>query len=529
MNRWTVAGAAALTVIAVVMLATVRGYGMTWDEQSQSAYGELVIGWYRSGFHNDGALTYRDLYLYAGLFDVFAQLVAHVSPLDLYTSRHIVNVAFALTGLAGTWRLGVLVIGARGGFLAMGLTALTPMFYGHSFNNPKDIPFAVVFVWTLCFLLESTRSIPDIRLSSIAKLTASFGALLATRPGGIFVFGYIVLWWVLSFLRYDRYAGAGFGRLSVDSLRAAIRKTVIPLAAVLGGAWLIMLAFWPWGQVNPIINPLLGMRRAARFSFTGPTLFFGQQVPARPAPVAYVPTWFALQLPEIYLVALAAGLLPLAMQRTAPTTDEDRQRAMTLGFLAFVVVFPVLTAVLLRSALYDAVRHFLFLIPALAVLAAAAIEHSLRSPMPRSVRAAIVAAALAAAAFTVRDMAALHPYESVYFNRLVAGGLRGVDGRFETDYWGNSYREGIEWVMKNVPGEKIRVANCSNPFQTSYYLEGSAGTRFIPVLLEQNPDILLATTRGDCYRKNGGRVLYTVERQGVVLLYVFDLRRKSGS
>jgi hypothetical protein len=517
MNRWTVAGAAALTVIAVVMLATVGGYGITWDEQFQSVYGDLVIAWYQSGFHNDAALTYRDLYLYSALFDVFAQFVAHISPLDLYTDRHIVNVALALTGLAGTWRLGVLVIGARGGVLAMGLTALTPMFYGHSFNNPKDIPFAVVFVWTLCFVLESTRSIPDIRLSSAAKVTASFGALLAIRPGGIFVFGYIVVWWLLSFVR------CGY------SLRAAIRRTVIPLAAVLGGAWLIMLAFWPWGQVNPIVNPLLGMRRAARFAFTGPTLFFGQQVPARPAPVAYVPTWFALQLPETYLVAAAAGLLSLTVRRMMPTTDEDRQRAVTLGFLAFVAIFPVMAAVLLRSALYDAVRHFLFVIPPLAVLAAAAIEHSLRAPTPRAIRAAVAAGTLAAAGFTARDMAALHPYESVYFNRLVAGGLRGVDGRFETDYWGNTYREGIEWVMKNVPGERIRVANCSNPFQTSYYLRGAAGTRFIPVLLEENPDILLATTRGDCYRKTDGRVLHTVERQGVALLYVFDLRRKSPS
>src|SRR6185369_3060153 len=98
MNRWTVVGAVALTGIAVVMLSTVGGYGITWDEQFQSNYGEQVIAWYRSGFHNDAALWYRDLYLYGGLFDVIAQLVTRLSPLDLYVDRHIVNVAFALTG-----------------------------------------------------------------------------------------------------------------------------------------------------------------------------------------------------------------------------------------------------------------------------------------------------------------------------------------------------------------------------------------------------------------------------------------------
>jgi hypothetical protein len=38
------------------MLSTVGGYGITWDEQFQSNYGEQVIAWYRSGFHNDAAL-----------------------------------------------------------------------------------------------------------------------------------------------------------------------------------------------------------------------------------------------------------------------------------------------------------------------------------------------------------------------------------------------------------------------------------------------------------------------------------------
>jgi hypothetical protein len=69
-------------------------------------------------------------------------------------------------------------------------------------------------------------------------------------------------------------------------------------------------------------------------------------------------------------MALTAGLLSVAVRRNVPMSDADRQRAVTLGFLAFVVLFPILAAILLRSTLYDAVRHFLFVIPPLAVLAA---------------------------------------------------------------------------------------------------------------------------------------------------------------
>ena len=122
-------------------------------------------------------------------------------------------------------------------------------------------------------------------------------------------------------------------------------------------------------------------------------------------------------------------------------------------------------------------------------------------------------------------MVALHPYQSVYFNRLIAGGLPGVSGRFETDYWGNSYREATEWVMTNVPGDGIRIANCSNALQSSYYLRRPRGARFVPVAVEDHPDLLLATTRWDCHRQAAARVLHTVERQGVALSYVLDLRR----
>ena len=133
--------------------------------------------------------------------------------------------------------------------------------------------------------------------------------------------------------------------------------------------------------------------------------------------------------------------------------------------------------------------------------------------------------AVSAAALTIFDMMALHPYQSIYFNRLIAGGLAGVSGRFETDYWGNSYREATEWIVKNVPGENLRVANCSNPLQSSYYLRGPEGDRFIPVSKDDNPDLLLATTRWNCHQLTSARVLHRIERQGVPLAYVLDLRR----
>ena len=197
---------------------------------------------------------------------------------------------------------------------------------------------------------------------------------------------------------------------------------------------------------------------------------------------------------------------------------------MALGFLAFVVLLPILIAIVLRSTLYDAVRHFLFVIPPLAVLAAAGIESGLRPPVPSArPRGDCLQCSIGGGGHRVGHGRA-SPISERVFQPLVAGGLAGAAGRFETDYWGNSYREAMEWVVKNVPGEGIRIANCSHPLQSSYYLRGSSGARFVPVLMEAKPDLLLATTRWDCHRKTGARVVHTVERQGVALVYVLDLR-----
>jgi hypothetical protein len=334
----------------------------------------------------------------------------------------------------------------------------------------------------------------------------------------MFFIGYIVLLWSFALWRAGLAGRAG-------ALRAGTA-----LAVVLLVAWVLMLSLWPWAQLNPILNPLRSVRNAARFSFVGTTLFFGQQVPARKAPVGYLPAWFGLQLPETYFVAALAGVAAYIFGRRFSTGDhrswmaEHSTSRIELGFLAFVVLFPIAAAMILRSTLYDAVRHFLFVVPPLAVLAAAGIECGLRPPVPRAVRVLIACSATMAAVLTAWDMIALHPYQSVYFNRVFAGGLRGAAGRFETDYWGNSYREAVEWVVQNVPGKGIRIANCAQPLQSSYYLRGPSGARFIAVASDAMPDLLLATTRWDCHRRTGARVLHKIERQGVPLVYVLDLR-----
>jgi len=44
----------------------------------------------------------------------------------------------------------------------------------------------------------------------------------------------------------------------------------------------------------------------------------------------------------------------------------------------------------------------------------------------------------------------LHPYEYIYYNRLV-GGVQGAFRKYELDYWGTSYREAAEYLDATAP------------------------------------------------------------------------------
>jgi hypothetical protein len=235
-------------------------------------------------------------------------------------------------------------------------------------------------------------------------------------------------------------------------------------------------------------------------------------------------------MPEFYFVALlVGGILVLGFLRGFARTTSHIDRLLTTGLLVGVVLVPVLSAVVLRATIYDGLRQFLFVVPPMAVLAGVSVARLLAQKGMFVAKAAVVGAVLLSTGLTTYDMIDLHPYQYVFFNRLIGGGLETASTRYETDYYGASYREGVRWVIDNYPsanGERVRVANSSMNFLTAYYLEASPELRdrFQPVQAWDNPDVFLSTTRWNFQKDKEGTVLHVVSRKGVPLLYVIEPR-----
>src|SRR6201990_503310 len=153
----------ALIVLAAVWLIaslTFRDYGLGWDDYTHAEYADLLLRMYGSGFKDTGALSFANLYMYGGGFDMAAALLHKVIPLELFETRRLLGAVVGITGLAVTWRLGRRVGGPLAGLATLLLLVLCPTFYGHMFMNPKDAPFAVAMVVLMLGLVRLVEEYP---------------------------------------------------------------------------------------------------------------------------------------------------------------------------------------------------------------------------------------------------------------------------------------------------------------------------------------------------------------------------------
>lgn len=524
-NIWETSTAILLAGFSALILLTFRDYGVSVDEKVANENGRYFFDWFASGFSDRAIIDEGNQRLYGSAFNAISAFIANHSPLGVYDTDHLVIAITSVVGVFFAYRLGKELAGPMAGFFSALLLLLTPVYYGHSFMNPKDIPFAVVFLVCLYYLIGAYDRLPRLGAKWIAMVGVPIGIALGIRVGAVMLFGYVVvlilLWMLAKYRKSPSYRGRIITRDFWPALLSCLGVGTI--------AWLVMLLFWPYGQLSPILNPLRGLRREAHFTdFEANSLYQGRFIPSDSLPWDYLPTWFAITLPEFYGVILGIGLLTLVVRRIAKSSASDPDQQSKLLFLVFATCFPIVTAMVMRPILYDGNRHFLFVVPPLAVLTGVTLAWLLSGALPRALKIATAAAVVAIGALTAADMVRLHPYEYIFFNRSF-GGLREALGRYETDYWGLSHKEGIEWLIDNykpdAPKNSIRVANTAAEYQTSYYLRANdpRTARFTPVGQRDHPDVMLSITRYDVHLKYPGKVLHVVERMGIPLLYVTEL------
>jgi 4-amino-4-deoxy-L-arabinose transferase-like glycosyltransferase len=522
-GAWRLASRLLWLALAAIMLGTFLDYGLTGDEAVRQRYGRRLLRWYATLGADRDAVKDVDISRDGGLFEILAGLAAQVSPLDVYDTRHLVVVLFGLVAFFATHRLGKLLGGERAGFLALLILALTPPFYGHAFNNPKDVPFAALFALAAAAVIAASESAPQLRWSRVLAAGVAVGLVAGERVAGLVLIGYALLLWLAIALLRTR----GTRKHLADVAPFAVR--FVGFAAL---AWGVMLAFWPWAQTGPLVHPLRALQTFSRFWDCIVVYYDGRLVCSGGVSRFYLLRWMSLTLPGLYAVALTLTALGLAAawRRRHRLTGPQRTSLLRAAWIALVAGVPVAFVTIMRTPLYDGLRHLLFVIPLLAVLCGVGVSAWLRTRTRRFETVAAVGVLALACLVTFVDMVRLHPYQALYFNRLVAGGPAAGIADYEGDYWCLTYKQGAEWLLKRYAGasctDKIRVAGHSILQQTAYYFRKTEEGRqlFKPVTVKEDPHFVLSTTRFNDHLHTPGRIVHRIERQGATFFYLFELK-----
>ena len=518
--RWPDRAAwAVLVLVTLIALVTFRDYGLGWDDFTHSQYGELLLALYGSGFRDTRALSFVNLYLYGGGYDMAAALLAKVLPFGLFETRRLAGAAVGLIGLAATWRIGRRVGGPLAGLVALVLLATSPLYYGHMFINPKDAPFAAAMAIFLLGLIRLLEQYPKPSPATLTLLGLGFGLAIGSRI--MAGFGVIEAVFALALLFALEARSSG---LHVASARlGGVLLLLIPSAIL---AYAVMALLWPWSVANPL-NPIFAIETFAHF-FEKPwqELFGGKLLTPPEMPRSYVPTLLALKLPETFLILAIAGVVG-ALVFAARRSATPQRRAIHLA-IALAAILPIAATVIERPAMYNGIRHFVFVLPPLAVTGGLA-AGLLAEYAARFGRVALAAVALlfaAGIALPVITMARLHPYEYAAFNHI-AGGVRAAQSQYMLDYWGLAFKQAGEALRVKLAergetppaGRKWKIAVCG-PHPPAQVALGDA---FEPTWDPKGADFALMLGVFYC-AKLDAPLLVEVVRDSVSFARAYDIR-----
>jgi tetratricopeptide (TPR) repeat protein len=439
-------------------------YGMTGDEYVQRLYGDKLLDYYDG--KNFDALFYKDLYNYGGLFDYFAsRLNATLGWFeDPYEMRHLLNSLCGAFMMLFVGLVGRIVVGTwMGGLLALLFVALSPRMFGHSMNNPKDIPFAAAYIFTVYHSIRFTQQLPKPTLRTSLAVILGIAAAINIRVGGLLLIAYLAAFSGITFLWKAEL------RNQMTNILLMIKMLLIGVAIGLIGLRCGSF-YWPYatiGEMAWLYKPLEVLGKISHYYVGIRVLFDETNFWSDSVPWNYIPYWMLYTTPLFVLIGFVGAPLMAFF-------DREKGRTLPLLLVAFAGLFPICYVIYQKSGLYDAMRHMLFAYCFFPILAAFTWSSAMRILNKKAVTISVAIVMIGLMALPTVFMVKNHPYQYTYFNELI-GGNDGAFMKYESDYWMTSMKPASEWYNENIAAKNLQdtlvvATNCHRP--VSHYLKG---------------------------------------------------------
>ncbi|MBT3316064.1 MAG: hypothetical protein HN390_15775 [Anaerolineae bacterium] len=483
-------------LLAISLLAgifTFQDYGMAWDEYLYYQYADSIGYAYSISERVSGDFDINRA------FEPSAWDHQNHGPAYLLIARGAVYTTQALTKIdkVAVWHLLNFVNFLIGVYflyylslrwfrpsvaISLNLLYITqPVLWGHAFINPKDPPFATLFIAAIYF---GFRMVDNLALSQRKH----------SPWQGIIITGILI-----GLATNLRIIGPLIGFMlflyALLKLKPKAIWWLIPTAIV---AILTTYVTWPYLWDAPIAKFVEVLQTMANYPVSPKTLFYGNSYESFEVPLRYLPVLLGITLtePVWLLFTFGIGIVFLRLfQRKLAWKD--------ISIIFFWFFFMVAYVLIVRPAMYDNYRHFLFILPPIFIITGFAIEKIFDWARPIWLQASIITSLVA---FGIISIIQLHPYQYTYYNAFV-GGTSGAEGTFETDYWLTCYKEALTEFGKFATEEETLIVyreavnaayyapeNISvigyRPFKAGDYLLLSARLDEVNTVKKHSPNII---------------------------------------
>ena len=469
-----------LSAFFLLQKSIVNDYGVHWDEYNNQGFGYYwlnhiitqVTG--KDQLHLDKSNSEHDI-IHGPFYEIFLlvtcnNLLGISNSEDIIKARHLL---VSLTFLAANICLYILLIlyfdDWRMGLLGNLLFICNPRIFAHSFYNSADIPFLCFYMFNLLTLSLLLRK---------ANLTTMFfhsllsAMLIDIRLIGIFAPCITLLFFIAELCFIPR---------AKQSQRKLIKLAFVYVILVT----VFSIAFWPYLWEHTLERIYLAFTTTPGIHWDGKVLFCGRSLKGSELPRTYLPVWISISIPITFLLLFAIGLSKTFLIFSEIVLWHKKQRYLRLFALCyrkhrnrliitFAFLIPFLAVIILKPVIYDSWRHMFFLYAPMTVLMLFGVKSTtlffrrrFSSKHAKLLTSVLILLISASIINTIAFMISSHPLQQIFFNRLAGSNMLQISKRFELDYWGLSYRKGLEYVLKHDSSRKIIIYDTNLPIRTN--------------------------------------------------------------
>jgi len=313
---------------------------------------------------------------------------------------------------------------------------LYPYLFGHAQFNLKDIPF--LSFWIICSyfflnIIEDLYLNKKIKLKSLFFLSFLTAFLISIRISGLIIFIQYSIGLIMLF-NYKEF-----------NLKNIILKNIsnIFISLFLFLIFVYILNPIAWHNPFEIINSLEWM---SKYYHDTCTLTLGECMKSLNLPSSYYFIWLFFKLPLIIIFGIF--LFPLCENKIL----SNKNILTRIYYLIFLItpLIIILIFILKNVAIYDEIRHIMFLVPLFFITSLFNI-YIFNKKLFYSL-------SFLTLIFFILENIALKPYQYTWLNSFAK--FTNIEKNFEIDYWGISNKKLQKEIIKDFNTRDIDKNIC---------------------------------------------------------------------